>query len=469
MQSLPYSCGHCASLFDTFGRTSLTQAFATEPSPSIGETDAPFDLTTGRAGDRAAGASADPSRRRFHRLAASASALVAVGGFPAIVRAQAQKLKIGMVLPRSGYLAQLGQSCQRGADIAPGIVKELYGVDVEMMNVDFESNVDQARARTEKAINDGANVIIGAFDSGATSAMAQVCEQRKVPFVINIAAAQPITEQGYKFTFRNFPTSSDLIRNGLSLYRDLFQATKTAPRKCVFMHVNDTFGMANKGAIDKILPTLSYLPFKIVETISYDPAARDLSVEVAKAKASGADIVMLVCRLNDSVLLVREMVKQRYNPMGLVSPGSPGMYEEAFYKNLGKYSEYAISNVPWYDPKARLTGIVDKAFTKAFPQDKLMFHALNVGFTVEAVMVAADAFKRARSTDGTVLAEALRQTKITERMMLGGPIAFDAKGQNTQIASACIQNRKLRPAVVLPAASAEYAPIFPVPDWNSRT
>ena len=409
------------------------------------------------------------SRRRFNRIATGTSALAAAGWFPALVRAQPARLRVGVILPRSGVLAQLGQSCQRGADIAPGIVKELYGVDLELMSVDFESSVDQARARAEKLINDGAQVLVGPFDSGAASAIAQVAEQRKVPFVINVAAAPPITEQGYKYTFRNFPTSVELIRNGLSLYRDLFQATGTAPRKCVFMHVNDTFGMANKGAIDRILPTLNFLPFKIVETISYDPAARDLSVEVAKAKASGADIVMLVCRLNDSILLVREMVKQRYNPMGIISPGSPGMYEAAFYQALGKYSEYCISNVPWYDPKSKMTAIVERAFNKAFPQDKLMFHALNVGFTVEAMMVAADAFKRARSADGGALSEAMRSTRITERMMLGGPIAFNAKGQNTEIASACIQNRKLRPQVVLPAANAETTPVFPVPDWNSRT
>ena len=197
-----------------------------------------------------------PGRRRFSQWVAGGSVLAAGGWFPALVRAQPAKLKVGVLLPKSGVLAQLGQSCQRGADISVGIVKELYGVDIELMNVDFESNVDQARSRTEKLINDGANVLVGAFDSGASSAIAQVAEQRKVPFVINIAAAPPITEQGYRYTFRNFPTSVDLIRNGLSLYRDLFQATRTAPRTCVFMHVNDTFGMANKGAIDRILPTL---------------------------------------------------------------------------------------------------------------------------------------------------------------------------------------------------------------------
>ncbi len=414
-------------------------------------------------------APADAGRRRFHRIAAAGTALAATGWFPAIVRAQPAKLRIGVLLPRSGVLAQLGQSCQKGVDISPEIVKELYGVDIELMNVDFESNADLARARTEKLINDGAQLLTGAFDSGATSVIAQVAEQRKVPFVVSIAAAPQITEQGYKYTFRNFPTSVDLVHNGLALMRDLFQATKTAPRTAVYMHVNDTFGVANTAAINKILPTLSYLPFKVVDTISYDVAARDLSVEVAKAKATGADIVMLVCRLNDAILLVREMVKQRYNPMGLISPGSPGMYEEAFYKTLGKYSDYAISNVPWYDPKAKLTGQVERAFNKKFPNDKLMFNALNVGFSVEAIMIAADAFRRARSTDGAALIEALRQTRITERMMLGGPIAFNAKGQNTEIASACIQNRNQMPQVVLPTASAQLAPVFPVPPWTARS
>ncbi|MCL4747555.1 MAG: ABC transporter substrate-binding protein [Burkholderiaceae bacterium] len=410
--------------------------------------------------------SKSPSRRSFNRtiVAATTSVLAA----PALVRAQPKKLKVGVILPKSGVLAQLGQSCQRGADIAPGVLRDMYGVDLELMNVDFESNVNHARSRAEKLIADGAQLLVGPFDSGAASAIAQVAEQRKVPFVINVAAAPPITEQGYKFTFRNFPTSVDLIRNGLSLYRDLFQATKQAPRTAVFMHVNDTFGQANRRAIDAIFPTLDYLPFKIVDTISYDPAARDLSVEVAKAKATKADIVMLVCRLNDSILLVREMVKQRFNPMGIISPGSPGMYEEQFYKALGKYSEYAISNVPWYAPKAKLTKVVDTAFGKMFPQDKLKFHALNVGFTFEAMMIAADAFKRAGSADGQALADALRATNIAERMMLGGPIRFNAKGQNTEIISAAIQNRNLQPTVVLPAASAEMAPVFPVPDWTER-
>src|SRR6185436_17971963 len=205
-----------------------------------------------------------------------------------------------------------------------------------------------------------------------------------------------------------------------------FKATGASPATAVYMHVNDTFGQSMTKAITTMLPTRTQLGFKIVDDIGYDPAAKDLTVEVSRAKATKADFLLLVSRLNDAVLLRREMVKQRWNPMGIVSPGSPGMYEEQYFKTLGKLSEYSISNVPWFNPSAKLTKIVEKAFLKQNPSDKLVFHGLNVGFTFEAILVAADAFKRAKTTDPKTLADAIRQTTITEKMMLGGPIKFNA-------------------------------------------
>jgi branched-chain amino acid transport system substrate-binding protein len=130
------------------------------------------------------------------------------------------------------------------------------------------------------------------------------------------------------------------------------------------------------------------------------------------------------------------MVKQRWYPMGVISPGSPGMYEEQFFRTLGKLSEYCVSNVPWYNPRAPLTGVVEKAFLKQNPKDRLPFHGLNVGFTFEAILIAADAYRRSKSTDPKVLADAIRQTNITSKMMLGAPIKFNAKGQVEGIGSA---------------------------------
>jgi len=232
----------------------------------------------------------------------------------------------------------------------------------------------------------------------------------------------------------------------------------------VFMHVNDTFGQSMAKGVAALLPKVS-LPFKLLDTIAYDPAAKDLTVEVSKAKATNAELLLLVCRLNDAIVLRREMVKQRWNPMGVVSPGSPGLYEEQFSKGLGKYAENCISNTVWFNPKNAITKDFAKAFNKLFPKDEFAFHGTNASYTFDAILIAADAFKRAHSTDRKALAEAIRQTNIaaTDRVSFGGPIKFNAKGQVEGNRSVVIQNLHGKPTVVLPQEYAEGKLVFPMP------
>jgi branched-chain amino acid transport system substrate-binding protein len=231
------------------------------------------------------------------------------------------------------------------------------------------------------------------------------------------------------------------------------------------MHVNDTFGQSMLGGIKALAPKVG-LPFEFVDIIAYDPKARDLSVEVAKAKAAKADLHVVVSRLNDAILMVREMVKQKYEPMGIVSPGSPGMYEKQFLKTLGKYADYCISNVPWFDPKQEMAGTLKAVFEKAHPDEN---YDLNIGFSFEAALIAADAYKRAGSAQPQGLVDALKATNIAKRVMIGGPIRFDEKGQNVDLKSAAVQNREGVPTVVLPAENATTKPVFPMPGWAART
>jgi branched-chain amino acid transport system substrate-binding protein len=152
--------------------------------------------------------------------------------------------------------------------------------------------------------------------------------------------------------------------------------------------------------------------------------------------------------------------------MGVVSPGSPGMYEEQFSKALGPIANYCISNAPWFNPKTNMTKVVKSAFAKANPKENFVFHGTNVVYTYESILIAADAFKRAKSTDPKALAEAIRQTNITDRTVLGGPLKFNAKGQVEGNLSACTQNLNGEPRVVLPESAAEAKPVFPAPDYK---
>jgi branched-chain amino acid transport system substrate-binding protein len=405
------------------------------------------------------------SRRAFAAGAAATAALAALAaaGLPVGRARAAAPLKIGAIFPLSGIFAREGQGCKRGIELAAPILADM-GMPIQVMMVDTESSVDKARTLAEKLIGEGAQVLTGAFDSAQTSAIAQVAEQKGVPFVINIAAAPAITEQGYKFVFRNFPTAPMIVGGGFNLMKSLFAATGRTPKTAVFMYANDTFGQAMAKGIQAMFPKFE-MPFQIVETIPYDPKARDLSVEVTKAKATKAEFLMPVTHGVDAITLVRELVKQRWEPTGVVTPGSPGMYEAQFYDSLGKYSEFLVTNITWINPKTGMSKALAAAFAKQFPKDVL---ELNVGFTFEAALIAADAYKRAGSADPKALAEALRKTSIAEHVMTGGPIQFDAKGQNVNIRSVAVQNLKRKPIVVLPEEFAAGAPVFPMPGWNDK-
>jgi branched-chain amino acid transport system substrate-binding protein len=402
-------------------------------------------------------------RLNRRHLLAGAAATTALLGAPAIARAQARALKVGVLLPRSGAQASIGQDCQRGADIAGPILKSLGLPDLQLMNADTETNVDVARSRAEKLISDGAQLLVGAFDSGQSTAIAQVAEQKGIPFVINIAAAPPITEQGYKFVFRNFPTAPMILADAFANQKEIFEATGKAPKSVVFMHVNDTFGTAMKNGIGAVMPRFN-MPYTIAETIAYDPTARDLSVEVAKAKASGAEALLMVSRLNDAILITRELVKQRWSPMGILSMG-PGWYEDQYLKTLGKLADGPLSFVPWYDPNKKVSKLLEQAIAKAHPGINVNTNHI---YTFEALQVAADAYKRAGSTDPKALADAIRATKITDNVSTGPGIQFDAKGQNDKLKNSGIQNRGGKLVAVAPKGATNAAAQFPMVAYDKR-
>ena len=399
-------------------------------------------------------------RRQFTQAIAASAALSA---FPAYVKAQSRTLRVGVLLPRSGVQAGIGQDCHRAVQVAAGVLRDLGLPGLDIMNGDTESNVDVARSRAERLIAEGAQLLVGAFDSGQSTAIAQVAEQRGIPFVINIAAAPPITEQGYKFVFRNFPTAPMILGDAFANQLEVFAISGAGPKSAVFMHVNDTFGVAMQKGFTGVMSKFT-MPYKVVDTIAYDPAARDLSVEVAKAKASGAEALIMVSRLNDAILITRELVKQRWSPMTVLSMG-PGWYEDQYLKTLGKLSDGPVSFVPWYDPNKKLSKQLEAAHRKAFPEINLNTNHI---YTFEALLVAADAFKRAGSTDPKALADAIRATDIKDNVSTGPGIAFNAKGQNDKLKNSAIQNRRGKLVAVAPKAASNAKPELPMRPYDKR-
>ncbi|HSE92768.1 MAG TPA: ABC transporter substrate-binding protein, partial [Methylomirabilota bacterium] len=134
-------------------------------------------------------------RRTFLKTAAGAAA----AGFPLPLRAQPKTFRIGVIHPVTGPLAEPGQACRIGAQMAAdavnaaGGIKALGGVKLELLLGDTTTKPDVGRTEAERVISQGAQMLMGSFDSGSTAAMVPVVQQRRVPFLVDIAAADPIT------------------------------------------------------------------------------------------------------------------------------------------------------------------------------------------------------------------------------------------------------------------------------------
>lgn len=404
---------------------------------------------------------ASPTERR-RLLQAAATGLTALS-FPAVLRAQSSAIKVGVILPLSGPLSFVGLATKRGTEVGIKLMAE-QGIKLDVQFADFESKAENGRVVAEKLIRDGCSVLVGAWDSGATISALQAAEASKVPLVVNIGSATQITEQGFTQVFRNFTLSPQLVTNAVNRIKELPRGAGFEPKTAVLLHVNDTFGQSMLGGVTALWDKLG-VGIRIIDTISYDLRARDLSVEVAKAKATGADLVCPITRVNDAILIVREMVKQDFNPMAIIGPGSPGPYEKAFTDALGKYANDYISCVPWYDPSQPMAKRALAQWAKDFPSERF---ELNSGFGFEAMQVVADAFSRAKSTKPADIHAALKTTNIASHVMFGGPIQFDAKGQNNNIGGPMLQIQKGEPVVVAPASIAQGKPLLPMTRWSAR-
>src|SRR5437764_10806217 len=121
------------------------------------------------------------TRRSFAAGAGAAGLLAATGTAFDVVRAQSGPLKVGVLLPRSGAQAGIGQDCQRGVELAPPIFKALGLPELAIMNADTETNVEVARARAETLNNAGAQLLAGVGGSGSRTAIAHAAAQSAVP------------------------------------------------------------------------------------------------------------------------------------------------------------------------------------------------------------------------------------------------------------------------------------------------
>jgi branched-chain amino acid transport system substrate-binding protein len=381
-------------------------------------------------------------RRTFIKTSGMIGLGVAASSFgvPKLLQAAPATIKIGSVQPATGPLAVIGVGQRRGNQLAvdyinaKGGIKSMGGAKLELLLGDSESKPEVGRSEADRLIMEGAVVMTGPFQSGVAMAISTLCEQRQIPFIMDVAALDKVTGRGKKYTFRVFITVTGLLNGAVKYLKLVTDMKGVMPKRAVVTNTADPFGKGMSGGFIKFMEK-SGLPIQIVERIQYPLGIQDLSAEVARIKAAKPDILFPISRPGDSILLTRELYKQRVELMGIYGPGSPGYYEPSVIKDLGRLIDYVMVNVPWINPTSPVYQQANAAFQKAYNK----YLDTNSAYAYTGLLVIADILERAGSTDPEKILAATRRTNFTNHPVVGGPIRFNDKGDNTGALTALIQ------------------------------
>ncbi len=414
------------------------------------------------------------NRRAF--LGGAAVASLSASVFPAVLRAQPRTVKVGMVEPLTGPMADVGQDSRLGAQMAveainaAGGIKSLGGVRLELLVADSQTKVDTARAEAERLINAGAQLLTGAYHSAHVATIAPLAQQRRVPFIIDITAADQPTaniaksvregQQKLQYVYRIFPGSATFGRNAVRFMTDIFKEAGVSPKRVVVMYSNDLFGKTQTESF--LAAQKAANPgFDVVEVIPYPENAADLSTEVSRAKAARPDIVAPVTRPATAILLLEELAKQRVELMGIISPGAPGLYETRQIQQLKELIEYVMDATVYANYRKPETQKVAAEYAKR--SGGRNFDASG-SYSYDAIQVMGDALERAASTDPDAIVAAIKKTNFPGGLSVySGPIVFNETGDNPNASTAMLQVLGQKTRVVWPKDVAEQRFVFPRP------
>jgi branched-chain amino acid transport system substrate-binding protein len=413
------------------------------------------------------------SRRAVLCAAVSGTGVLA---FPRVLRAQAATVKVGVVSPVTGAMAEVGGDCRLGAQMAAeavnaaGGIKSMNGARLELLLADSQTKLDVARSEADRMIGAGAQLLTGGFHSAHVAAISSLAQQRRVPYLIDISGADSITanvarsvregQQKVQYVYRNFPSAVTFGRNAVKYMTEIFRESGVSPKRMVVMYSNDLFGKTQSENF--LAAHKAAAPgFEIVEVIPYPENAADLSTEVSRARAAKPDVIAPFTRPVTAILLLEELTKQRVDLMGVISPGAPGLYEAGQIRQLKEKIEHVMDAAPWPNGRTATVQRISAEFAKR--SNGRTFDASGA-YAYEAVLVIADALERAHSTDPDALVAALKASSFTGGITINnGPVVFNDVGDNPNASTAMIQILGQRPRVVWPRDVAEERVVFPRP------
>ena len=388
------------------------------------------------------------------RIALAGTAALAM---PGVLRAQPAAIRIGMVHPVTGALADGGGRCRLGgqaavADVnAAGGIKSMGGARLEAVLGDAQGRPEIAASLVDSMAESGVAAFIGAYSSGLGLAATQAAAKAGIPFSIDSGISDALTGRGLANVFRFFPANATFTNDAMAALDAINKKAGSPAKTAILVHEDSEFGTSTAKLLAAKLPPIG---IEVHSIISHATPTRDFTNIALRIKGEKPDLVMMTNYPGEYALLARTLVQQRVELAGLYSV-SGGGFNLKFAREQPQVAEGMLDFNHWYNPRdARAP-----AFRKRIEDAGGVF-SWEVLFGYFAVRLLADAMERAGSADKERLTAALAASTFSDHFMPYGPTRFEG-GQNQGAHASAQQIQRGDIAVVWPDSFADAPAVFP--------
>ncbi len=325
-------------------------------------------------------------------------------------------VKLGHVAPMTGPQAHLGKDNENGAKLA---VEELnaQGLEIGGAKVKFEllAEDDQADPKqgtivAQKLVDAKVNGVIGHLNSGTTIPASKLYFDGGIPQISGSATNPTYTQQGFNTAFRVM--ANDVQQGKVLGEFALKQGIKTVA-------VVDDQTAYGQGLANEFKKAAEAAGLKVVASEFTTDKATDFKAILTKIKGKKPDLVFFGGMDAQGGPMVKQMKELGIKAAFL---GGDGICTPMFMELGGAAADGQYCSLPGMplDKLAKGPEFKDK-FTKKFNAEIQLY----APYVYDAVMVMADAMKRANSVESAKFLAEIGKTKYDG---VTAQIEFDEKG-----------------------------------------
>jgi len=333
--------------------------------------------------------------------------------------AEAETIKIGVVLDLSGDLAPMGGRMLDGGRLAVEEINAAGGVlgkQVELVEEDGKTDPAAGLDRVKKLVEiDGVQVIVGPMISGSSKLSIPYAAEHKVPLITMSATAFELSELAGTAWFFRACLMDDAQGRVLA---DV--AMEKGYTRVASIVLDNLYGKGVEKAFIEGLKEKGWQG-EVAATVHYDEAKKDYRTELGQIKDSNPDAVLIVSYADDGIIVFKQALEMGLDNIAWL--GCDGNYGSGLFKEpkSAEFMEKAIvAGTRTVGSGSKYEQFVSK-YTDKYGEPPEIY----CDTTYDAVWAAARAIEAAGKYDGTAIREAL--TKLSFEGA-SGPISFDERG-----------------------------------------